>query len=112
MMKVSEPKKRKAEETGENMQNEEPQDTRSSPDSLRGVKSGGDEIGGACGTHGGLGCLSRHSDWLRVGRSGDRIPVGGGRDFLYSSSPTWVPPSPLYNMYRVCRGGKAAGAWR
>ena len=37
---------------------------------------------------------------------------GGGRDFPYSSRPTWVPPSLLYNGYRVFPGTKAAGSWR
>jgi hypothetical protein len=40
LMKMSEPKKRKYEETGENLRNEELRDTCCSLDSLRGVKSG------------------------------------------------------------------------
>jgi hypothetical protein len=44
--------------------------------------------------------LIRYSDWLRAGRSGDRIPVG-------ATDRPWGPP----NGYRVFPGGKAAGAW-
>ena len=49
--------------------------------------------------------LSRYSEWLRAGRSGDRIPVGGE---IFSTRPDrpWVPPSILYNGYRVFTGGK------
>jgi hypothetical protein len=41
-----------------------------------------------------------YSDSLRVGRSGDRIPVGGE---IFRSRPDrlWGPPSLLYNGYRV-----------
>ena len=41
----------------------------------------------------------RYSDWLRAGRSGDRIPVGA-RFFRTCSDRPWGPPSPLYNVYR------------
>ena len=55
--------------------------------------------------------LSRYSDLLRAGTSGDRIPVVDEIfcDCLYRP---WSPPSLLYNGYRVFPGGKAAGAWR
>ena len=44
---------------------------------------------------------------IRAGRSGDRIPVGGG---LFRQRPDrpWGSPSLLYNVYRVFPGGKAA----
>ena len=45
------------------------------------------------------------SDWLRAGRSEDRIPVGG-EIFRTCPDRTWVPPSLLYNGYRVFPGGK------
>ena len=52
----------------------------------------------------GAGQLSRYSDWLRTGRSGDRIPVGA----RFSARPDrpWGPLSLLYNGYRVFPGGK------
>ena len=58
----------------------------------------------------GIRQLSRYSNSLRVGRSGDRIPVGGE---IFRSRPDrpWGQPSLLYNGYRVFTGGKAAGAW-
>ena len=52
------------------------------------------------------GSVAGYSDWLRSGRSGDRIPVRG-RDF---SAPVQTGPgalaSLLYNGYRVFLGGK------
>jgi len=44
-------------------------------------------------------------DWLRAGRSGNRIPVG---DEIFRTCPDrpWGPPSFLYNDYRVFPGGK------
>jgi hypothetical protein len=51
--------------------------------------------------------VGRYSDWLRAGRSGDRIPVGA-RFFAHVQTG---PPCLLYNGYRVFPGGKAAGAW-
>ena len=57
------------------------------------------------------GLLSRYSDWLLAGRSGDRIPVGG-EIFRNRPDRPWGPPSLLCNGYRVFPGRKAAGAWR
>jgi hypothetical protein len=48
---------------------------------------------------------SRYSDWLRVGRSGDRIPVGG-EIFITCPDGAWGPPGLLYIGYRVFPGGK------
>jgi hypothetical protein len=48
---------------------------------------------------------SRYSDWLRDGRSGDRILVGG-EIFCACPQRHWGPPSLLYNGYRVFPGGK------
>ena len=55
--------------------------------------------------------LSRYSDSLRVGPSGDRIPVGG-EIFRTRPDRSWGPHSIIYNGYRVFPEGKAAGAWR
>ena len=51
------------------------------------------------------GQLSRYSDWLRAGRSEDRIPKGG-EIFRTCPDRPWGPPSLLYNGYRVFPGGK------
>ena len=48
----------------------------------------------------------RHSDWLRAGRSGDRIPLGAR---FFADRP-WGLPSLLYNDIGSFPGGKAAGA--
>ena len=57
------------------------------------------------------GYCSRYSDWLRAGRSGDRIPV---RVEIFRTRPDrpCAPPNFLYNGYRVFPGGKATEAWR
>ena len=51
------------------------------------------------------GELSRYSDWLRAGRSGDRILVWG-EIFRKCPDRPWGPPSLLYNGYRVFPDGK------
>ena len=59
----------------------------------------------------GPGLLSRYSDSLQAGRSGDRIPAGA----RFSAPVQTVPgahPASYTNGYRVFPGGKAAGAWR
>jgi len=64
-------------------------------------------------THWGDGprLLSRHSDSLRAGRFGDRIPVKG-EIFRTGPDRPWGPRILLYKGYWVFPGGKAAGAWR
>jgi len=49
--------------------------------------------------------VAQYSDWLRTGRSGDRIPVGG-EIFRTCPDRSWGPPSLLHNGYRVSPGGK------
>ena len=49
--------------------------------------------------------LSRYRDWLRVGQSGDRIPVGTRFSSPVQTGP-WGPTSLLCNGYRVFPGGK------
>jgi len=57
----------------------------------------------------GLGLRSRYmaTGWTVWG-----IDPGGGEIFSTRPDPPWVPPSLLYNGYRVFPEGKAAGAWR
>ena len=50
--------------------------------------------------------ISRYSDSLRSGRSGDRIPVA-----VRFSAPVQTASSLLYNAYRVFPGDKAVAAW-
>jgi hypothetical protein len=56
------------------------------------------------------GYLSRYSDSLRDGWSGDRIPVGAKFSAPVQNGPGAHPAS--YNEYRGFPGDKAAGAWR
>ena len=58
----------------------------------------------------GPGYVSRYSDELRAGWSGDRIPVGG-EIFRTRPDQPWGPPSLVYNGYRVIPGGNEAGAF-
>jgi hypothetical protein len=51
------------------------------------------------------GYLSRYSEWLRAGRSWDRIPVVG-EIFRICLDRSWGPSSLLYSAYRVFPGGK------
>jgi hypothetical protein len=46
------------------------------------------------------GYLSRYSDSIQVGRSGDRVPVGG-EIFPTHLDQSWIPPRLLYNGYWV-----------
>jgi hypothetical protein len=56
------------------------------------------------------GQRTQYSDWLRAGRSADRILVGA----IFRSTPEWPwgSRSLLYHWYRVIAGGRAAGGWR
>jgi len=51
-----------------------------------------------------VGC-NEIADWLRAGRSGDRIPVGARFSAPVLTGPGG-PPSLLYNGYRLFPGGK------
>ena len=58
----------------------------------------------------GPGYLSRYSDLLRAGRSGDRIPVGAR-----FSAPVQTGPGPTLPPIQWVPGlsqGKAVGEWR
>ena len=52
-----------------------------------------------------IAIYTQYSDWLRAGRSWDRIPVEGD---IFRTCPgrPWDTPSLLYNGYRVFPGGK------
>ena len=54
------------------------------------------------GVRKGLQWLSRYSDSLRFGRSGESNP-GGGKGEIFRTRPDrpWGPPSLLYNGYRA-----------
>ena len=56
-----------------------------------------------------VGELSQYRDWLRAGRSEDRIPMGARISAPVQTGPG-APHSHQYNGYRVFPGGKAAGA--
>ena len=59
----------------------------------------------------GPGWLSRYSDKLRAGRSGDRIPAWG-EIFRIRRDRPWGPTQPLVQWVPcISRRGKAAGAW-
>jgi hypothetical protein len=54
--------------------------------------------------------LSRYSDWLRTGRSGDRILVGA-RYFAYVQTGPGAHPASCTIGTGFFPGGKATGEW-
>ena len=62
-------------------------------------------VGYVCGP----GWLSRYSESLRAGQSGDPILVGARISATVQTGPEVL--SLLYNSYQFFTGGKAAGAW-
>jgi hypothetical protein len=65
-------------------------------------------VDGEPGQHTGTGTT------LRTGRSGVRIPERGVLFFFYSKRPNrlWIPPSLLYNWYRVSFSGESVNNLR
>ena len=61
----------------------------------------------------GMGVRSRYNVSRRAGRSGDRIPVGGGRNFSHPTRPALGPiQPPIEWVPGHSPEAKAAGAWR
>ena len=56
--------------------------------------------------------MAQYNDSLRVGRSGDRIPLRARFSAPVQTGPGAHPPSHLYSRCGVIPRGKAAGEWR